>query len=128
MRPHPQVTAFRLVLDAVMLWAAAVRRERALKEEIHAKLNELAELQSLARRCEGETLVHREGDRFVEERCDGHILAALRAYRHAGSRVTAAARRHAVLDGLTDGERAWDAFDMLPEEVQAAEWASVTIP
>jgi hypothetical protein len=49
-------------MDAVTLWAAAVRREQTLKEEIHAKLGELAEVQSVARRCEGDRFVDRVGD------------------------------------------------------------------
>ena len=128
MRPNPQVTAFRLVMDAVTLWAAAVRREQTLKEEIHAKLGELAEVRSVARRCEGDRFVDRVGDEFVPRREPGYIERAIAAYRHVGMRGRASVRRHADLDGLTDGDRAWEAFEMLPEEVQAAQWARVTIP
>ena len=114
-RPHPQRRAFNLVLDALSLYAAAVRREHALKLQIHGLLQDLAEVQAVVRRCEGEFQHDRVGDNLVERRVPG--------YRHQGMRGEAARRRADDLDGLTDGERAWDAFDALPADVQAAEWA-----
>jgi len=118
-----EASALATVFDVLTLHHLAVRKELAMRDRILHLLGELHDVQELERRLAGTPGDIEQGG--LEEPFAGHIHVALHMWHAAKERSRAEVRRHDdELEGLDDGMRAWLAFESLPAEEQARQWAA----